>query len=417
MDNKTIGAWIIHHSQKLRAVAGATEDYEQLDFSGKCGVILNSLAGSSDSVLDMNRVIALTKAAGYSSRTDLPAVLDELEKQRLIDRSDNEISVLGLTTGSTLEHTATIFQEIGPQNHELACIDIAEKSSFLPIIGKEAKEYISNTYKVASCDTDELLGQFHEIGFVDSESVGNESIYFNGNLFRKDEIRKINGILSSLTGDENQKAIELSTLLDQHGCVAKNMAQRLVGEQLYSKLIAIGFVDENGVGNESGIHYFVTKPSAFTKFTNAEIDDAFDLAKAFVTSLTYGMMSSPSGRGRITMIEALMQKLLQNAWVGPATAIGQDYKILEMKGVIATKPEGNGRYYMKLLKEDIGQLALKVIQEGNVSTETILQLPSVSANNFKRPELNRTIERKKQTEPLRRGVAGLLNDLRTGGIR
>jgi hypothetical protein len=72
---------------------------------------------------------------------------------------------------------------------------------------------------------------------------------------------------------------------------------------------------------------------------------------------------------------------------------------------------------MKLLKKDIGQLALKVIQEGDVSTESILNLPSVSVSNFKRPEFNRVIERKKQTEPLRRGVAGLLNDLRTGGIR
>jgi hypothetical protein len=417
MDKKTTGAWIIHHSQKLRSVAGATEDYEQLDFAGKCGIILNSLTGSTDSVLKIKRIKALTKAAGYSSRTDLPAVLDELEKQRLIDRSGDEVSVLGLTTGTTLEHTATIFQEIEPLKHEKASIDIAERSSLLPIIGQEAQEYLADTYKITSQDTNDLLRQYNEIGFVDSELIGKESIYFNGNLFRKDEIRKINGILSSLTGLENTKAIELSTLLDQQGCVTKNMALKVVGDQLYSKLIAIGFVDENGVGNETGSHFFVTKPAAFTKFTNAEIDDAFDLAKAFVTSLTYGMVSSPSGRGRITMIEALMRKMLQGAWVGPATAIGHDYKMLEMKGVVATKPEGDGRYYMKLLKKDIGQLALKVIQEGDVSTESILNLPSVSVSNFKRPEFNRVIERKKQTEPLRRGVAGLLNDLRTGGIR
>lgn len=417
MDKKTIGAWIVHHSQKLRTVAGATEDYEQLDFAGKCGIILNSLTGSSASVLEMKRVIALAKAAGYSSRTDLPAVLAELERQRLIERSDDEISVLGLTTSSTLEHTATIFQEIGPQKQEHACIDIAERSSVLPLIGSDAKEYVSDTYKIASQDTKELLVQYHQIGFVDSETIGKDNIYFNGNLFRKEEMGKINGILSSLSSEEERKTRELSALLDQHGCITKAAAQRIAGEQLYSKLVAIGFVDENGVGNESGSHYFVTKPSAFAKFTNAEIDDAFDLAKAFVTSLTYGMVSSPSARGRITMIEALMHKLLGGTWVGPATAIGQDYRILEMKGVVSTRPGGDGRFYMKLLKKDIGQLALKVIQEGEVSTETVLQLPSVSANKFESPEFNRVVERKKQAEPLRKGVSGLLNDLRTGGIR
>lgn len=417
MDKKTLGAWVVHHSQKLRAVSGASEDYEQLDFAGKCGVVLNSLAASSETVLEMKRVKALTKASGYSSRTDLPAVLQELQRQRLIDQSGDEVTVYGLTTGSTLEHTATIFEEIEPQKQERACIDIAEQGSLLPILEKDASEYLSDTYKVASKETKELLTQYKQIGFVDSESVGNHALYFNGNLFRKDEIKKINGVLSSLSGEEDSKTRALAELLDKNGCISKKVALRVVGDQLYSKLVAIGFIDENGVGNESGTHYFVTKPAAFSKFTNAEIDDAFDLAKAFVTSLTYGMVSSSSGRGRITMIEALMRKLLSGSWVGPATAIGQDYRILEMKGVIATKPEGDGRFYMRLLKNDIGQLALKVILEGEASTEAILQLPSASASNYKNPESNRVIERKRQTEPLRKGVAGLLNDLRTGGIK
>jgi hypothetical protein len=124
-----------------------------------------------------------------------------------------------------------------------------------------------------------------------------------------------------------------------------------------------------------------------------------------------------SGRGRITMIEALMRKLIRGSWVGPATAIGQDYRILEIKGVVKTKALGDGRFYMRLLKNDIGHLALKVILEGEASTDAILQLPPVSANNYKNPESNRTIERKRQAAPLRKGVAGLLNDLRTGGIK
>jgi hypothetical protein len=242
----------------------------------------------------MSRVKALTQAAGYSSRTDLPAVLQELQRQRLIDQVGNEITVHGLTTASTLEHTATIFEETKPQKQEKACIDIAEKGSFLPIIETEAIEYLSDTYKMPSKDTSELLSQYRQIGFLDSESIGNKNLYFNGNLFRKDEIRKINGILSSLSGEEDRKARALAELLDKNGCFSKKVALKIVGEKLYSKLVAIGFVDENGVGNESGTYYFVTKPAAFSKYTNAEIDDAFDLAKAFVTSLTYGMVSSSS---------------------------------------------------------------------------------------------------------------------------
>lgn len=37
---------------------------------------------------------------------------------------------------------------------------------------------------------------------------------------------------------------------------------------------------------------FLTKPSSFSKYSSSDVDDAFDLAKAFVSSLTYGMTKS-----------------------------------------------------------------------------------------------------------------------------
>ena len=186
---------------------------------------------------------------------------------------------------------------------------------------------------------------------------------------------------------------------------------------MYSKMCAIGFIDENSIGNEAGTFSFVTRPAAFSKFTNSAVDDAFDLAKAFVTSLTYGMTSSPYGRGRIRMIEALMNKLISGASIGPATAIGQDYKVLEMKGVVEVRPLGDGRFYMRLLKKEVGRLALAVITEGEAGGSPLLELPGVSATRYDGPEVNRTVVRKRQTEPLKRGVARLLSDLRTGGLR
>jgi len=223
--------------------------------------------------------------------------------------------------------------------------------------------------------------------------------------------------LSSLSFDDERHVTELSNFLKASGCIAKPEAIALLGDQLYSKLCSIGFIDESLIGNESGTFSFITRPSSFSKFTNSATDDAFDLAKAFVTSLTYGMISSPYGRGRIKMVEALMQKLIVGSWVGPATAIGQDYKILEMKGVIEVRPAGEDRFYMRLLKKEVGELALLVITEGEVTGAPLLKLPSVSVNKYNGPEKNRTVIRKRQAEPLKRGVAQLLRELRTGGLK
>ncbi len=417
MEKKTSGAWIIHHAQKLQSVKLETPDYEQIGFAGKCGIILNALAGSDESELTHTRVVALAKANGISARMELPVILDELQRQRLIDKSDGGVVVLGLTTPQVLEHTADIFDESSPGDSERAALEVSEKASDLPIMKEEVAEYIADTYHLASAETGEILQQCEQIGFFDSEEVSNRSIYFNGNLFRKEDMNKANAILSSLSNTDQINMRELSERLKGSGCIAKSEALNILGDQLYGKMCSIGFIDENSIGNESGTFSFVTRPAAFSKFTNSAADDAFDLAKAFVTSLTYGMISSPNSRGRIRMIEALMQKLISGGLVGPATAIGQDYKVLEMKGVVEVKPVGDGRFSMRLLKREVGLLALSVIVEGEAGGTSLLEMPGVSATRYQGPETNRAIIRKMQTEPLKRGVSRLLSDLRTGGLR
>ena len=418
MDKKTSGAWIIHHTHKLQGVKLTAPDYEQISFAGKCGIVLNALAGSNECDLTNERVSALAKANEISARLELPAILDELARQRLIDKAKSgSICVLGLTTAQTLEHTARIFEESSPAPSEKAAIELAEKASDLPVVKQSAEEYVSDTYGVGRSDTKDILQQCELIGFFDTENAGGEEVYFNGNLFRREDIGKAKAVLNSLGTEDERKVIELTERLKKSGCASKSEAIGVLGEVLYSKMCAIGFIDENSIGNEEGTFSFVTRPAAFSKFTDSAADDAFDLAKAFVTSLTYGMTSSPSGRGRIRMIEKLMRKLIRGDLVGPATAIGHDYKVLEMKGVVKLTPAGDGRYFMELLKREVGQLALTVIKEGEAGGSPLLELPGVSATRYDGPEVNRTVVRKRQAEPLKRGVARLLSDLRTGGLQ
>jgi len=417
LNKKTIGSWIIHHSQKLQEVSLATADYEQISFAGKCGVILNALAGTDQTDIPNTRLQALSKASGVSTRAELPTVLDELERQRLIDKSSTGVSVLGLTSGQILEKTAQIFVESNPNNAEKAAIKLSEKASERPVEKKDAVEYVSDAYRIRSEEASDILDQCGEIGFFDSEVVSGSCIYFNGNLFRRNDIAKTQAVISSLSPEDERNMKELMIRLKTAGCISKDDAKKILGDTLYSKMCSIGFVDENSIGNEKGLFSFVTLPSTFTKFTGSAVDDAFDLAKAFVTSLTYGMTSSAYSRGRIRMIEALMRRLINGDWIGPATAIGQDYKVLEMKGVVKVRQTMGSRFSMKLLKKEVGQLALSVITEGEVSGSPLLEMPSVSATKYCGPESSRSIIRKRQPKQLKMGVAKLLSDLRTGGIQ
>jgi hypothetical protein len=417
MDSKTQGAWIIHHTRKLQAVI--SQDFDQLVFSGKCGLILSGIAASSQTTMKKSRVEALAKANGISRRSELPEILTELERQKLIQQGTDAVEVLGLNTPSILDHITTIFTEGSPTSEEQAVINISETVSESPVLEADLVQFAGDTFKLKNAEATELVKKGEVIGFFDAEKNNHEDRFiFNGNLFRSENIHKINAVMRSLDVTDSQRFRELNDILAKQGCVTLIQAHKIATESLFVKLQSIGFYDVSMIGNESGKYYFVTRPAAFSKFTSTIADDAFDLAKAFVSALTYGMTTSPFSRGRIQMISALMNKLISGAWVGPATAIGHDYRALEMRGVVEVQPDSGSMYLMRLLKPEVGRLALAVIQEGEATSETFNQLPVAAVSQYNEPELNRTeVRRKNITGPLKRGVGNLLTELRTGGLK
>ena len=98
MDKKIEGAWIIHHTNKLQDVTNASIDYEAINLAGKCGLLLSSLAVSESQSISNEKLEILAKAININRKTELPGILNELEKQKLIFRNSDEVYLLGLTT-------------------------------------------------------------------------------------------------------------------------------------------------------------------------------------------------------------------------------------------------------------------------------------------------------------------------------
>jgi hypothetical protein len=414
MEKKTTGAWLIHHNAKLQQIATPTT-FDSITLAGKAGLLLSALSESNqDTVLQRNTVEALARASGIMVGLELPTLLTKLEESQLINRSSaGDVQILGLTMASVLTHTADIFHSTNPQPAEVAVIDLAELTSIFPSHSKITAEYLSDTYSLTSEITQDVLQQSEEIGFIDVEDIGDKSkLYFNGNLFRRDNAKKTAAILSSLNPSELQAIQDVEALFAKSVTVSYHDANRILGAELLGKLHSIGLFDVNTVSNERESVDFLTKPAAFSKYGNALVEDALDLVKAFVTSLSYGINNSPSNRGRIAFLPLLMRKLLRGEWVGPATAIGHDYKVLEMKRVIQVKREIRGMFYMRLLKKDVGELALQAISQGDISEASLPMLNGASITNYAGPESNRELVRKRQNSQSKRTVVDLLRTLR-----
>jgi len=416
-DKNTTGAWLIHHSNKLQGVSGAV-DFQEIDFAGKCGILLSALSANSQSTLDDTQVRAIAKAAKLNVHTELPAALKKLEEHKLVQIGVGGVDVLGVTTRAVLGHTADIFESTEPDEKEKAVIALAEEASRAPAIEEHLCELMQDTHHLAKRAASALLHRSTEIGFVDSEAISQtEKIYYNGNLFRVENAAKVQSILNSLSPTDRANMNEVEALLMGKGCIEVSVAKKRLGDQLFDKLHSIGVFDVSGVSNERETIFFVTRPGAFGKFGNTSAEDALDLAKAFASSLTYGMTRSASSRGKIQMLNLLLDKLIAGGTLKPSTAAGQDYKILELKRVVQCTPAGRGMFTMKLLKKEIGQLAKKLLREGDVSEQSLPNLPGVSFTTYGSPEETRSIKRKKLTALDRETAASLLDDIRTGGFK
>lgn len=407
------GAWVVHHGQKVALDTYGASEYPAIDEAAKAATLLSRLGEAQQTTLPLETVQAVARAAGLNPRFELDGLLATLAKKRLIDRSAKEVVVLGVTMRGAVAQAAELFDEASPNAYELAAIDLAEISSDAPVSRTTAEEFVSDTYKLASSNTKEFITKAEQIGFVDSEGDGADKLLFNGNLFRRGGIEKAAKVLSSLSSAEQAKMAEFNGKLQAAGCLEATAANSILGDELFSKLRAASVYDLNTVSNESGEHVFITAPSAFHKFVDPMVDDTFDMAKALVAALTFGMTRSPSTRGQITMLPALLSRLITGGTVGPAPAIGMDYRVLEERRVVQTFRSGSS-FSMKLLKPEVGQLALQVLKSGDANATAMTALPGAPMSGYSGPEASRVRVRKTQVARSKRQTLDVLQALRSG---
>jgi len=413
MDAKVTGAWLLHHSLKLQQVTGG-QDFNNVNAAGKAGTLLSALSSNEQTTLDRPHVEALARAANINTLFELDPLLARLKQRNLIEVSASGVDVLGVTSEKVLTHTAEVFDSLSPSPKEKASILLAEATSITPLQQKNSVEYLSDTCKLTKPESNDLLDDAEQIGLVDFEDLGGgDKVYFNGNLFRRDIMKKTQAVLASLSSEDTTKIGEVEARLKTSGCLPLDTVRRILGSSLLDKLNAISMYDICVVNNDQENIAYVTRPAAFSKFGNPFLEDALDLAKAFVSSLTYGMTRSGDVRGQIRYPRALIRALIDGRWIGPVKAIGEDYKVLELKGVVKVEPYGRG-YRMKLLKKEVGEIALEVLSAGDASGLSVTKFPTASVSSFTAPERTREKTRRKQQLNNKRETRDIVMALRTG---
>ena len=411
LDKNTTGAWLLHHDQKLQNAK--TTEFESIVAAGRSARLLSVISKEEDSTVANERVVELARSIGVR-RTEVDGLLNELVSQGLIDRSSTGVAVLGVTQARLLDYAADIFESQSPLGLDRGVIALAELGSHSPVRRVDCAEELSDTFKLSSEALEDLFSQSEQIGFLDYEKDGKDRLYFNGSLFKRETAAKSKIILDSLTLDERQKLLDVEGRMSQRGCLLKEEIRTLLGDQLWSKLHQIGYFEVSIVSNERGQTEFVSKAEALAKYIPNGLADMLDDAKALASSLTYGIVKSSKERGKIRDPLVLIDVLINRGFVeGWASALVQDYQMLERRGVVKVSSSSHG-HRLTLLKPEIGRMAKDLVLRGNASATAAEIVIGDRATSFLGPEGARSVERRKEIKETKQSISHSLNILRKG---
>lgn len=424
MEQKTKGAWLLAQSKSLDGYSGAgAARLENVSYSGKIGRLYNLLRRHSDEASTFTISKGTVEKACQLNGVDKPARqmgLQVLKDAGRIDvASDGSVAVLGATTQAVLEATAEIFDDQSPSADECAIIDLSERVSGKPVKRAEAEEYISDTHKLKKADAASLVDLSKSTALIDEEGERGHSILFNSHTFRDGKYaQKAHRVLEQLKADERGRLTEVQEKLSRQGALYDADVENTLGADLYKRLVSVGLFDRMEVSNSSESVGYIASPNDFQKFGRPFEEDPIDDAKALIASLTYGQTRSSYTRGQITMPEALIRALVRGdelaARAGGVRAIGEDYRELEARQVVEVTEKSSGRFTMRLLKRDVGDLALAIVRGGAASQEAVL-MDGSPARAFKGPHAARTEVRAKNDIADKRFVHDALDRLRSGG--
>ncbi len=422
MDARTKGAWVLSQSKNLDAVTGTgAARLENISYAGRIGRLYNLLrrnvANDPSPSVDKMTIAQSCKLVGID-RPTREAGLRILQQSGRVDVARNgSISVLGATSKAVLEATTEIFDDLEPSSEEEAVLDLSEKVSEKPLARAEATVFVADTHKIPEAQTETLVDLCKNTALIDEVSDRGRTILFSSHTFRDGQYAsKALQVLDALKADEASRLREVQDKLRMNGALYDADVETMLGADLYRRLISVGFFDRMEVSNNTETVGYIASPNDFQKYGRPFEEDPIDDAKALIASLTYGQTRSNYYRGNITMPAALLHALISGREIGKngIRAIGEDYKELEARQVVKVTQTGHNRYTMRLLKKDVGELALTIIRGGTAAQEAVL-MDGSAATSFKGPHSVRTEFRAKNSVGDKRYLAEALDRLRSGG--
>lgn len=420
------GAWIASTKKHLDRLQYSPEvaEFPATEIAGKAANLLALLQADEAERLSVESLKAYFIAAKIRAgeRETVLRKLHEEERIEVLKAGDRieGVEVYTFSREEVLNTAARIFDGADPTPREVASIEALEHVCNLPRTESELMDHLTSG-GFEEEDAELTIGLQQDLGLVgvDKNPALDEPIVFNEHAFIRNPT-KIHAALKALSPTQRQTLVDIQQYVETRGCVMYNDLEKHFPLDILRLMEELGLLDRQEVVSSFGNARFATLPQTFGVY-GGKLGmgvDCFHHAKMLLSCLTYGTLRSVWHRGKINDPIAIINSLLRGNEVGPCTAIGEDYRVLEREGVVSLRwaeHKPGKQYHMRLRKREVGELAKQVfLYKRTISDTVVFALPNPSpADDYVNPQDKRVQLQAANVGPVEKVRSRLLTALRT----
>jgi len=282
-----------------------------------------------------------------------------------------------------LRATWELFTKLDTTPEERAVLEVVDEGIKIPT----EKTRLFNTITSESTESVEraveLAESYKIVNVLKGTGVREPIIY--SPLVWGDKISKAGKALSNLKANKRDALLELLDIVRRNQGFPYKSALEWAKKRGHPAIVQfaerIGLLDKTQIATRDGqIAAYLTTPHLYGEMAATHGNDVCDRIRLFLDSIRHGQYCGDWYTGRIQDPVILLDALLNRGKIGPCSAIGTDYIMVEKAGIVNTKESKvrPGRFYMHPVQDDTVRL-VRDIAENPMYAGTISSSVSFSA--------------------------------------
>jgi hypothetical protein len=260
-----------------------------------------------------------------------------------------------------LKATYKLFEELGPTPEERAVLVLLEMSSQMPTTKGSVFERLTDQKdRVVEVALD-LAAGYEIVRLAEGDGIA-EPIIYSPTIWG-DNILKASRALSHMDATDREVLLELVNRVAKYQGMPEVAARNWLKIQgklhLCEFAVSIGLLDRTEILTKEGKRQaFLTTPHLYGEIAATHGRDVCDRVRLFLDSIRHGQHYGDWITGKIKDPVTLLDRLLRYREIGPCTAIGYDYILVEKAGIVTVVPHTTktNQFMMRLVQDDTVQV-------------------------------------------------------------